>query len=131
MSFCRARRFLEKDGTFTNAERRINRVRRVMQPLGGAEWQGDLRPLGRARYPMAYATLRNHGGIARRYDAASECLLRILDEKGSVNGRCNDAAPTGTLMHVCRAFRARQGPIHADANMCRPTSGRDRFSRCF
>ncbi|HJX28534.1 MAG TPA: formate dehydrogenase subunit alpha, partial [Thermoanaerobaculia bacterium] len=27
--------FLEKDGTFTNAERRINRVRKVMPPLGG------------------------------------------------------------------------------------------------
>ncbi|PMZ49182.1 formate dehydrogenase subunit alpha, partial [Pseudomonas sp. GW247-3R2A] len=27
--------FLEKDGTFTNAERRISRVRKVMEPLGG------------------------------------------------------------------------------------------------
>jgi formate dehydrogenase major subunit len=27
--------FLEKDGTFTNAERRINRVRKVMPPLAG------------------------------------------------------------------------------------------------
>ncbi|MEQ8495480.1 MAG: molybdopterin-dependent oxidoreductase, partial [Gammaproteobacteria bacterium] len=31
--------FLEKDGTFTNAERRISRVRRVMPPLAGkADW---------------------------------------------------------------------------------------------
>ena len=27
--------FLEKDGTFTNAERRISRVRKVMPPRGG------------------------------------------------------------------------------------------------
>src|SRR3546814_16597143 len=27
--------FLEKDGTFTNAERRIQRVRKVMSPLNG------------------------------------------------------------------------------------------------
>ena len=32
--------FLEKDGTFTNAERRINRVRRVMPPRSGlADWE--------------------------------------------------------------------------------------------
>src|SRR5690606_23672998 len=32
--------FLEKDGTFTNAERRISRVRKVMEPLGGkADWE--------------------------------------------------------------------------------------------
>ncbi len=32
--------FLEKDGTFTNAERRIQRVRKVMAPLNGyADWE--------------------------------------------------------------------------------------------
>src|SRR3546814_19505021 len=32
--------FLEKDGTFTNAERRINRVRKVMSPKHGyADWE--------------------------------------------------------------------------------------------
>ena len=35
--------FLEKDGTFTNAERRISRVRKVMPPLGGlADWEGTM-----------------------------------------------------------------------------------------
>ena len=34
--------FLEKDGTFTNAERRISRVRKVMPPLAGfADWEVD------------------------------------------------------------------------------------------
>jgi formate dehydrogenase major subunit len=32
--------FLEKDGTFTNAERRISRVRKVMPPKAGlADWE--------------------------------------------------------------------------------------------
>ena len=32
--------FLEKDGTFTNAERRISRVRKVMEPKAGyADWE--------------------------------------------------------------------------------------------
>ena len=35
--------FLEKDGTFTNAERRINRVRKVMAPMGGlADWEATI-----------------------------------------------------------------------------------------
>ena len=38
--FFPATSFLEKDGTFTNAERRINRVRPVMEPITGKhEWQ--------------------------------------------------------------------------------------------
>ena len=36
--------FLEKDGTFTNAERRISRVRKVMAPTNGmADWEVTLR----------------------------------------------------------------------------------------
>ena len=32
--------FLEKDGTFTNAERRIGRVRKAIPPMAGmAEWE--------------------------------------------------------------------------------------------
>ena len=42
--------FLEKDGTFTNAERRISRVRKVMAPLAGyGDWGGDLPAVGGAR----------------------------------------------------------------------------------
>ena len=37
--------FLEKDGTFTNAERRISRVRKIMEPRGGlADWEGHHAP---------------------------------------------------------------------------------------
>ena len=40
MCFCPARPFLEKNGTFTNAERRISPVRKVMPPLSGKEdWE--------------------------------------------------------------------------------------------
>ena len=36
--------FLEKDGTFTNAERRIQRVRKVMTPRNGfADWEITMR----------------------------------------------------------------------------------------
>ena len=52
--------FLEKDGTFTNAERRINRVRPVTQPRTGlSEWEAVCR-LGTAMgYPMHYESARD------------------------------------------------------------------------
>ncbi|POZ99538.1 hypothetical protein C4E44_34495, partial [Pseudomonas sp. MWU12-2312b] len=47
--------FLEKDGTFTNAERRISRVRKVMEPLGGkADWEGTVALANALGYPMNY-----------------------------------------------------------------------------
>jgi formate dehydrogenase major subunit len=47
--------FLEKDGTFTNAERRINRVRKVMPPLAGkADWETTLALAKALGYPMRY-----------------------------------------------------------------------------
>ena len=55
--------FLEKDGTFTNAERRISRVRKVMEPLAGlADWEVTVRSAERARLPDELrASVRDHG----------------------------------------------------------------------
>jgi formate dehydrogenase major subunit len=48
--------FLEKDGTFTNAERRISRVRRVMPPKAGlADWEVTVRLSNALGYPMHYS----------------------------------------------------------------------------
>ena len=48
--------FLEKDGTFTNAERRISRVRKVMEPLAGlADWEVTVRLAKALGYPMNYS----------------------------------------------------------------------------
>ena len=48
--------FLEKDGTFTNAERRISRVRKVMQPKSGyADWEITQLLANALGYPMNYA----------------------------------------------------------------------------
>ena len=47
--------FLEKDGTFTNAERRINRVRAVMKPKSGRhEWDIVCQIATAMGYPMHY-----------------------------------------------------------------------------
>ncbi|MBI3091642.1 MAG: formate dehydrogenase subunit alpha [Candidatus Tectomicrobia bacterium] len=49
--------FLEKSGTFTNAERRIQMVRRVIEPVGNAKADGDIIMLlaEAMGYPMRYA----------------------------------------------------------------------------
>ena len=95
--------FLEKDGTFTNAERRINRVRKVMTPLNGyADWE-------------VTQLLANAMGAQWSYKHPSEIMVEIaattpsftkvtydlLEEKGSIQWPCNDATPEGSpIMHV-------------------------------
>ena len=55
--------FLEKDGTFTNAERRISRVRKVIEPLRGTRRLGSHRaPVECARLSHGlHASVRDHG----------------------------------------------------------------------
>jgi formate dehydrogenase major subunit len=95
--------FLEKDGTFTNAERRISRVRRVMPPKAGlAEWQAVMR-LSTA---MGYAMHYEHPSeimdeIARTTPTFAGVSYEKLDRLGSIQWPCTDAAPTGTpVMHI-------------------------------
>ncbi|MDE0350741.1 MAG: formate dehydrogenase subunit alpha, partial [Gammaproteobacteria bacterium] len=94
--------FLEKDGTFTNAERRINRVRPVMAPKTGmAEWettQALTRALG---YPMQYGSAREiMDEVASLTPTFTGVSFDLLDRVGSVQWPCNDAAPEGTpVMH--------------------------------
>ncbi|MEJ2425538.1 MAG: formate dehydrogenase subunit alpha [Candidatus Thiodiazotropha sp.] len=95
--------FLEKDGTFTNAERRISRVRSVMSPLAGkADWEVTM-------------ALANALGYEMHYDHPSQIMDEIasltptfagvsyakLEQYGSLQWPCNDSAPLGTpTMHA-------------------------------
>jgi len=102
--------FLEKDGTFTNAERRINRVRKAIEPLAGKEeWEVTMdlsRALG---YPMDY---KHPSEIMDEIAATTPTFKGVsykkLDELGSLQWPCNDAAPQGTpIMHVDRFVRGK------------------------
>jgi formate dehydrogenase major subunit len=102
--------FLEKDGTFTNAERRINRVRKVMAPRNGyADWE-------------VTQMLANAMGAGWTYTHPSQIMDEIalttpsftgvsyekLETMGSVQWPCNEKAPEGTpLMHVDGFVRGR------------------------
>jgi formate dehydrogenase major subunit len=95
--------FLEKDGTFINAERRIQRVRQVMAPKAGyADWE-------------AVQLLANALGLDWSYQHPSEIMDEIarltptfagvsyagLDDAVSMQWPVNAAAPEGTpVMHI-------------------------------
>ena len=95
--------FLEKDGTFTNAERRISPVRKVMRSKSGyADWE-------------ITQLLSNAMGLPMNYQHASEIMDEIarltptftgvsfekLERLGSIQWPCNDQHPEGTpTMHV-------------------------------
>ena len=100
--------FLEKDGTFTNAERRISRVRRAIPPLAGLEdWEITQRLAQAMEYPMAYSHLSEiMDEIARLTPQFSGVSYTLLERLGSVQWPCNEEAPHGTpLMHRERFVR--------------------------
>jgi len=100
--------FLEKDGTFTNAERRINRVRKVMEPLAGmSEWEVTAALSTALGYPMAYTHPSEiMDEIARLTPSFAGVSYARLEELGSIQWPCNAAAPQGTpIMHVDRFVR--------------------------
>ena len=102
--------FLEKDGTFTNAERRISRVRRVMPPLAGyADWEVTVKLAQALGYPMDYATPEAvMDEIAALTPSFSGVSYKRLDELGSIQWPCNAAAPEGTpTMHIDKFVRGK------------------------
>jgi formate dehydrogenase major subunit len=102
--------FLEKDGTFTNAERRINRVRKAIPPLAGmADWETTMALANAIGVPMSYT---HPSEIMDEVAATTPTFKGVsyarLDELGSIQWPCNDAAPTGTpVMHVDHFVRGK------------------------
>ncbi|WP_045226408.1 formate dehydrogenase subunit alpha [Methyloterricola oryzae] len=95
--------FLEKSGTFTNAERRISPVRRVMPPLAGYEdWEVTQMLSNALGYPMNYSHASEIlDEIASLVPTFTGVSFKKLDELGSVQWPCNENAPNGTpTMHV-------------------------------
>jgi formate dehydrogenase major subunit len=94
--------FLEKDGTFTNAERRISRVRKAMEPLAGkADWQATL---GLAQALGCDWDYESPEQIMREISALTPTFNGVTYEKierlGSIQWPCWDEASEGTpTMH--------------------------------
>jgi formate dehydrogenase major subunit len=95
--------FLEKNGTFTNAERRIQPVRKVMTPLNGLEdWevtQGLANAMGLDWHYSHPREIMDE--VARLTPSFAGVSFDRLDEAGSLQWPVNDAAPDGSpIMHI-------------------------------
>ncbi len=102
--------FLEKDGTFTNAERRINRVRMVMPPLAGlGDWEVTMKFSEALGYKMHYThPSQIMDEVALLTPTFKGVSYARLDALGSIQWPCNEAAPEGTpIMHVEKFVRGK------------------------
>ena len=95
--------FLEKNGTFTNAERRIQPVRKVMTPMNGLE---DWEVTQRLAQAMGLDWHYTHPSeimdeIARLTPTFAGVSFDRLDEAGSLQWPVTEAMPDGSpIMHV-------------------------------
>jgi formate dehydrogenase major subunit len=102
--------FLEKDGTFTNAERRLGRVRPVMAPKTGKhEWEIAMELANAMGYPMHYNNASEiMDEIARVTPTFKNLSFARLDNEGSMQWPVTDAAPNGTpIMHIDHFVRGK------------------------
>jgi formate dehydrogenase major subunit len=102
--------FLEKDGTFINAERRINRVRPVMKPKQGkSEWRITQELAQALGYDMNYSNEAEIlDEVAELTPTFAGVSFKFLDEVGSVQWPCNEKAPMGTpIMHIDNFVRGK------------------------
>ncbi len=102
--------FLEKDGTFTNAERRIQLVRKVMSPQNG---YGDWEITQLIAQAMGLDWNYKHPSeimdeIARLTPSFRRVSYQRLEEEGSVQWPCNDEHPHGVpIMHIDKFARGK------------------------
>ncbi|NOT67238.1 MAG: formate dehydrogenase subunit alpha [Methylophilaceae bacterium] len=102
--------FLEKNGTFTNAERRISPVRKVMPALAGKEdWEVTQMLSNALGYPMNYSHPSEiMDEIARLTPTFHGVSYAKIEELGSIQWPCNADAPDGTpTMHVDEFVRGK------------------------
>jgi len=102
--------FLEKNGTFTNAERRISRVRKVMSPKNGYEdWEITQMLSNALGYKMEYKHASDiMDEIAKLTPTFTGVSYQKLDELGSIQWPCNEEHPLGTpTMHIDEFVRGK------------------------
>jgi formate dehydrogenase major subunit len=103
--------FLEKDGTFTNAERRISRVRQVMPPMAGfGDWEATQMLANALGYSMTYThPSQIMDEIAALTPSFQGVSFEKIDRLGSVQWPCNENTPeAGTaIMHIDKFVRGK------------------------
>ena len=106
--------FAEKDGTFTNTERRVQRIRKAVEPPGQAmaDWQIVCALSRRLGYPMAYGhpgeIMAEVAGLVPIYGGISYDRL----ESGSLQWPCPRADHPGTPILYANRFPRGRGRFH-------------------
>ena len=107
--------FAEKEGTFTNTERKVQRVRRALAPPGAAKTDSDIicELAGRMGYPMAYADSRAvMEEIAKVTPSYCGINYQRL-EKGGIHWPCTGTDHPGTPCLHMDKFTCGLGVFHA------------------
>jgi formate dehydrogenase alpha subunit len=109
--------FAEKDGTFTNTERRVQRVRKAISPIGESlpDWNiicAMAKAMGSTGFEFKDPSevMDEIAGLTPTYAGIS---YTHLDEKGSLQWPCRTAQDAGTaIMHRNGAFSRGKGRFH-------------------
>lgn len=106
--------FAEKDGTFTNTERRVQRVRKAVDPPGEArgDWEIIAEISNRMGYPMTYSSWAEIlEEIARLTPSYGGILPERLEGQG-LQWPCWDAEHPGTPILHQKEFSRGKGLFH-------------------
>ncbi len=93
-----ARAFAEKEGTFTNTERRVQRVRKALEPPGEAktDWEIICGISNEMGYPMTYASAQEIFEEVRTVTPSYAGITYDRLEKEGIQWPCPTAAHAGT-----------------------------------
>ncbi|NRA52673.1 MAG: formate dehydrogenase subunit alpha [Gammaproteobacteria bacterium] len=121
--------FMEKNGTFTNAERRISRVRKLMPALAGKEdWQVTIALAKALGYEMNYEHPSEiMDEIARLTPSFHGVNYDRLEELGSIQWPCNEQSPLGTPIMHTKDFVGKAGSFAITEYIATPEKVNKRF----
>ncbi len=107
--------FAEKDGTFSNTERRVQRVRKAVEPPGAArdDWKITCEIATRMGYPMSY---ENSSAIMDEITKVTPAYAGInyeRIEKEGIHWPCPSADHPGTPILHTQTFPIGKGVFHA------------------
>lgn len=100
--------FAEKDGTFTSTERRVQRVRRALPPVGNCrpDWEILADLLGRLGRPERYSSVSEVFDELRLLTPSHAGISYERLESGGIQWPCPDESHPGTpILHVGGCLR--------------------------
>ena len=108
--------FAEKDGTFTNTERRVQRVRKAVEPVGQSwqDWRIIAGLAARMGYPMSYKSAEEiFEEIRSLTPSYAGITYKRLDKEAGIQWPCPNTEHPGTRFLHRDRFTRGKGLFHA------------------